>query len=70
MVLVIFQIHWQQNQLQDHRLEASTKTSKKPQPRPLPKCRKWLEEGTICTRALPSKSADSIPSVENANMWI
>lgn len=29
MVLVIFQIHWQQNQLQDHRLKASTKTSKK-----------------------------------------
>lgn len=68
MVLVIFQIHWQQNQLQDHSPKASTKTSKTPQPEPLPKCRKWLEEGNICTRALPSKSADSIPCMEKRGM--
>lgn len=68
MVLVIFQIHWQQNQQRDHSPQTSTKTSRKPQPKPLPKCRKWLEEGNICIRALPSKSTDSIPCMEKRGM--
>lgn len=45
MVLVTFQICWQQNQLQGHSPKASTKTSKTPQPKPLPKGRTRLEEG-------------------------
>lgn len=45
MVLVTFQIRWQQNQLQGHSPKASTKTSKTPQPKPPPKGRTRLEEG-------------------------
>lgn len=69
MPLVIFQIHWQQKQLQDHRPKTSTKISKKTQPKPFPSTANGWRKGTSALEPCPASQQHSLHGRKECEQW-